>query len=162
MEIRRATARDAGIVARLNREVQQLHADALPRLFKPPSEEIFAPAAFAELVADLDTVVFIGEAGGEPVGYLYAQVARRPDTPFTYAADVVFVHHLAVRREHRGRGYGERLIREAVALAESEGIRRIELSVWAFNTDTRGFFARQGFTVFNERVCLERGEGQSW
>jgi hypothetical protein len=81
MEIRRATARDAGIVARLNREVQQLHADALPRLFKPPSEGIFAPVAFAELVADPDTVVFIGEAGGEPVGYLYAQVARRPATP---------------------------------------------------------------------------------
>ena len=162
MEIRRATARDAGIVARLNREVQQLHADALPRLFKPPSGEIFAPAAFADLVADPETVVFIGEAGGEPVGYLYAQVARRPDTPFTHASDVVVVHHLAVRREHRGRGYGERLIREAVALAESEGIRRLELSVWAFNTDARGFFARQGFTVFNERMCLEQGEGQSW
>jgi ribosomal protein S18 acetylase RimI-like enzyme len=72
------------------------------------------------------------------------------------------VHHLAVRREHRERGYGERLIREAVALAEAEGIRRLELSVWAFNTAARGFFARQGFAIFNERMCLEWEEGQSW
>lgn len=72
------------------------------------------------------------------------------------------MHHLAVAREHRGRGYGEQLIREARALAESEGIRRLELSVWAFNTAALGFFARQGFTVFSERMCLEREEDQSW
>lgn len=162
MEVRRATASDAGIVARLNREVQQLHADTMPRRFKTPSGAIFAPAAFAELVADPDTAIFIGEVGGEPVGYLYAQVARRPDTSFTHASDVVFVHHLAVGREHRKRGYGERLIREALALAEAEGIRRIELSVYSFNENARRFFAGQGFAVFSERMCRERGEGESW
>lgn len=83
MEIRRATARDAGIVARLNREVQQLHAAALPRLFKPPSEEIFAPAAFAELVADPDTVVFIGEAGAirSAISTPRSPAARTPPLP---------------------------------------------------------------------------------
>ena len=154
MEVRRATASDAESVSRLNRHVQQLHADALPQFFKPPGDGVGAQV-FAEIIARPDTYVFVGYADGEPVGYVAAQVIHRPEHPFCYAVDLVLVDQLAVAPGHRGKGYGARLLREVVALAEVEGIRRIELSVYAFNADARRFFAGQGFTVFTERMCLE-------
>lgn len=160
MEIRRATAGDAALVTRLNREVQQLHAGALPHLFKPPSDEAFPPGAFAELIADDDAFVLIGEVGGEAVGYLYGQVAHRPANAMRHTLDVGYVHHLSVDRAHQGHGYGERLLGEAVALFRAKGIPRVELDVWAFNTNAQRFFTRQGFAVFNQRMCLEfAGEG---
>jgi ribosomal protein S18 acetylase RimI-like enzyme len=159
MEIRRATASDAGIVSQLNREVQQLHADALPHLFKPPAGEAFSPAAFAELVADEEARVLIGCVEGVPVGYIYAQFVRRPENAFRHALDICYVQHLSVDRAYHKRGYGEQLLGAVIALARARGIMRIELDVWAFNTNARGFFASQGFAVFNERMSLEMGVG---
>jgi ribosomal protein S18 acetylase RimI-like enzyme len=159
MEIRRATAGDAGIVSRLNREVQQLHADALPHLFKPPSDAAFPPDAFAALVADEDTRILIGWADDTPVGYVYAQFMRRPENAMRHALDLCYVHHLSVDRAYQKRGYGEQLLGAVIALARARGIARIELDVWAFNDNARGFFASQGFAVYNERMYLESGVG---
>ena len=52
MDIRLATLKDAEIIAALNAEVQQIHTDALPHLFKPPSEETFPASLVRQLLAD--------------------------------------------------------------------------------------------------------------
>ena len=155
MEIRRATAADAATVARLNRTVQRLHAGALPHLFKEPGEAAFSAQEFAALVADEDAFVLIGCVAAEPVGYLYGQLVRRPANALRHALASGYIHHLAVEEAWRGRGCGAALVREAVARFRSEGIARIELDVWAFNAAAQRFFARQGFAVFNQRMCLE-------
>jgi GNAT superfamily N-acetyltransferase len=154
MEIRRATASEAGIVAQLNREVQQLHAEALPHLFKPPSGDVFPPDAFARLVANEDSQILIGWLGDTPVGYAYAEFVRRSENAFRYALDLYYIQQIAVDRAYHKRGYGEQLIGAVVELARARGVGRIELDVWAFNHHARGFFARQGFAVFNERMYL--------
>lgn len=159
MEIRRATAGEAGIVSRLNREVQQLHADALPHLFKPPSEDAFSREMFAALVADGQTHTLIGWLGGTPVGYVYAEFVRQPESPFRYALDCCYVQQLSVDRAYHKRGYGAQLLGAVVELARARGVARIELDVWAFNHNARGFFAGQGFAVFNERMSLDTGAG---
>ncbi len=159
LEVRWATVGDAEVVSRLNRHVQQLHAEALPWLFKAPGEGI-DPRVFAELIARPDTHVFIGYADGEPAGYVAVQILSRPEQPLRYGMDVVVVDQIAVAPEHRGKGYGAQLLREAVALAEARGIRRVELDVWTFNENARRFFAGQGFRVFNERMALDIDRGQ--
>src|SRR5437763_8835967 len=94
MDVRRATASEAAIVARLNRHVQQLHADAAPRLFKQPGEGIDAQV-FAELIARPDTHVLIGYADGEPVGHIVTQVVHPPEHPLRHALDLVYVQQIA-------------------------------------------------------------------
>ena len=155
LDVRRATAGDAEVVSRLNRHVQQLHAESLPWLFKPPGDGI-DPRVFAEQIARTDTHVFIGYAAGEPAGYVAAQMVHRPEHPFCHAVDFVLVDQLAVAPERRRMGLGARLLREVVALAEEQGIRRVELSVYAFNREARSFFASQGFRPFGERMTLEK------
>jgi ribosomal protein S18 acetylase RimI-like enzyme len=162
MEIRRATVSEAGIVAQLNREVQQLHAGALPHLFKPPSGDAFSPDAFARLVADDETHILIGWLGDTPVGYVYAEFARRPENAFRHALDLCYVQQISVDRPYHKRGYGEQLIKAVVELARARGVARIELDVWAFNQNARGFFARQGFAVYNERMYLDGMENGEW
>jgi GNAT superfamily N-acetyltransferase len=155
MEIRRATASEAGVVAQLNREVQQLHAEALPHLFKPPSGDAFPPDAFARLVGDEDTHILIGWVGETPIGYIYAEFVRRAENAFRHALELCCIQQISVEQVYQKRGYGEQLIGKVVELARARGIARIELDVWAFNQNARGFFARQGFAVFNERMYLD-------
>lgn len=159
MEIRRAVAGDARLVSRLNRNVQRLHADALPGLFKSPTDDAFAPDAFAALVADPAVHLLIGTVGDSPVGYLYGQIIHYRENPFRSVLTYGLVDQLAVSPAFQRRGYGEQLLRASLAIFRDAGIARVELAVWAFNDSARHFFERQGFAVSQYRMSRERAEG---
>ncbi|MFO0988898.1 MAG: GNAT family N-acetyltransferase [Alphaproteobacteria bacterium] len=141
-------------MASLNTDVQALHAAALPRRFKPPGAGAFSPEAAAALFAKPANMVFVADALGAPapVGYVYAEAARREETPFTFAFDTIYVHHISVRPEFRKRGLGEALIEAVRAEAAARKIDLITLDVWSFNAAAREFFRRNGFAVYNERL----------
>jgi len=155
MDVRLATLHDAEIISALNAEVQTVHAEALPHLFKPASPEAF-PASFVhQLLADPDTCIFLGSLHDAPVGYLYAQIIRRPETALRHAWKRLHIHHLSVQRTHHRRGCGHALIQAAVQFAKEQEITTITLDVWSFNTPARSFFTTQGFTVYNENMWLD-------
>lgn len=154
MEIRRASADDAEIVSALNSEVQQVHADLFPDLFKPPSDETFSATLVRQLLADPATYIFIGYLDGEPVGYVYAQIIRRAENSLRYASERLFIHHISVKRDYQRHGVGEALIQATVNLAKEQGISTMALDVWSLNTKARAFFAAQGFATYNENMWL--------
>jgi ribosomal protein S18 acetylase RimI-like enzyme len=150
--IRPAEAADYAAVARLNAEVQQLHAEGLPQRFKPAPTAPFPREVYEGLLADPQAHLYLAVEAGAPVGYAYAEVLARPETWFRPAHRVVYLHHLGVTRRHRGRGHGARLVQAVVALAQAQGIALVELDTWWFNADARAFFARLGFTALNLRM----------
>jgi ribosomal protein S18 acetylase RimI-like enzyme len=150
--IRTATAADAALLSSLNSDVQQLHADAMPWWFKPPGPETFPPAAAAAVLARPENLVFLAEVGSEPAGYAYAEVVQRPESPFSRAYRMVYLHHLSVRPAWRRRGIGEALVQAVRTAAVERGIALLALDVWSFNDTARAFFRRQGFATYNERM----------
>ena len=154
MDIRLATLKDGENIAALNAEVQQVHTDALPHLFKPPSEETFPASHVRQLLADPNTYIFIASVNGAPVGYLYAQIIRRAETSLRYAWDRLYIHHISVNQAYQRHGVGQALIHAVVRTAQAQGIATIALDVWSSNTKARAFFAAQGFTVYQETMWL--------
>jgi ribosomal protein S18 acetylase RimI-like enzyme len=150
--IRPAGAADYDAVARLNAEVQQLHADALPHLFKPASATAFPRSVYDGILAHEDASLLLAVAGGAPVGYAYAEVLARAETWFRCAHRVVYLHHLCVAHRQRRRGYGARLVQAVVDLARARGVAAVELDAWWVNADARAFFARVGFAPLNLRM----------
>lgn len=150
--IRKAVEQDAAILGALNADVQAVHAAALPWLFKPAGPEAFPPARVRDILADPDNVIFIAETGGDAAGYAWAQIQERPETPWTYAHDVMYLHHLSVKPACRRRGIGHALVDAVRAAAADAGITRVALDVWTFNEDARAFFRRCGFAAYNERL----------
>ena len=152
--IRRATPRDAALLRELNREVQALHAAAWPRRFKPTVRD---ESPFATMLAEPEAQTFIAAVRGDPAGYCYVTVQRRPENPFTNASTTVYIDQIAVLRAYQGHGVGDALIGRAKALAAELAADRLALDVWEFNTEARRFFAGQGFAVYNERMQIEMG-----
>jgi ribosomal protein S18 acetylase RimI-like enzyme len=150
--IRRATAADAAAVSALNADVQALHAEAQPRRFKPPGAATFPPEEAAALIAKPENIFLIADVASAPVGYVYAEVIRRAETPFQYALELVYIHHIGVRSQFRERDVGETLLDAVRAAAAQLKIELITLDVWSFNTNARAFFRRNGFTIYNERL----------
>ncbi len=155
MEMRRAGIQDAELLARLNRDVQQLHVDAHPRLFKAVSDDETVTAWFADLLGQPEAHLLIGTVEAEPVGYIAGMIRRYPANPFRYALDIGLVDQLSIRPEFRRHGYGERLLEKLLDQFRALGIAHIELSVWAFNEGARDFYRRQGFSALHQWMSLD-------
>jgi ribosomal protein S18 acetylase RimI-like enzyme len=150
--VRTAVATDAAIISSMNADVQAVHAAALPWRFKPPSADTFPPAAAAALLAEPANLIFIAELDSVPSGYAYAEHIRCPESSFQYAYETVHLHHISVRPAHRHSGLGRALIEAVRAAAKEREVSLLTLDVWSFNEEARAFFARRGFTPYNERL----------
>lgn len=150
--IRKATERDVDVLRTLNADVQALHAAALPSLFKPPGPDALASWEVKQLLTETENLFFIAEVDGKPAGYAYAKIQEQPETPFTHACDMIYLHHLSVRPAHRRQGVGHALMEAVRAAAAEAGVMCVALDVWLFNEDARAFFRRHGFAACAERM----------
>jgi ribosomal protein S18 acetylase RimI-like enzyme len=149
--VRRAVAADAEALSALNAEVQSIHADALPWLFKPPGGT-FPPSAVEALLGEADNLIFVADTEGVAVGYAVAQLVRRPETSFHFAHDMIYVSHFCVRAASRRQGVGNALMAAVRAAAAQFGVSFLALDVWTFNEGARAFFRRHGLSAYNERL----------
>jgi GNAT superfamily N-acetyltransferase len=150
-----ATEADGEAISALNREVQGVHATALPRLFKLPGPESFPPSALRELLAKPDNVVLLARLGSEPAGYAYAEIIRRPETSLRYAHAMIYLHHVSVAAACRKQGVGRALVEAVRQIGARQGISTLALDVWSFNEPARYFLRRCGLTPYNERLWIE-------
>jgi ribosomal protein S18 acetylase RimI-like enzyme len=150
--IRKAVEQDAATLGALNADVQAIHAAALPWLFKPAGPDAFAPAMVRDILSQPGNLVFIAEVDGSAAGYAYAEIQERPETPWSYAHDIIYLHHISVRPAYRRQGVGSALIEAVRAAAAGTGVKLVALDVWTFNEEARAFFRRRGFAAYNERL----------
>lgn len=150
MSVRRATAADAALIVRLNAPVQAVHVAAVPGLFKAAGA--LPLEAAQKIIAGASNHVFIADVGGEAAGYAYAEVRREPETPLTFERTTLYLHHISVEPKFRRHGVGHALIEAVRGEAKAAGIALLTLAVWHFNEPARAFFAREGFSVFHERM----------
>ena len=69
MEIRLATLADVESISALNVDVQNVHAEALPHIFKHVSDPGFAVPYYTELLNDANNRIFIASIDGVPVEF---------------------------------------------------------------------------------------------
>ena len=151
MDIRRATSTDSLQLSSLCMDVQSLHAEHYPAIFKMPENSDFAVSFFEELLVDPAISIFIAEENGEAVGCIVCKLVERPEDPFTFAVRYLLINEISVRPAARGQGVGAALMKQAEILAQELGVGRIQLDSWDFNIGAHAFFERQGYQKFNFR-----------
>src|SRR5215213_4305958 len=144
--VRLATMDDAEAIARQTFDVQRLHADALPDVFKQPSAALFPPQKLAALMEDPNSVVAVAEIGGRVIGHIYASVANRPETEFNQALTYMYIHQIAVGENAQRAGAGTALIRFVETRARDLGLTAVQADHLAFNGRARAFFEACGFS----------------
>jgi diamine N-acetyltransferase len=157
VEIRTATTNDALAISAIAAEVQALHANAHPRIFRPASPSPFPPETILSLMATPGHIFWVGLVGGSVAGYAYAMVDNQPETAWKYPVSVLLLVQMGVRAEHRGRGVGSAIIAAVRSEAARRGVAEVRLTVWSFNAEAIRFYARHGFTVAQENMSLRIG-----
>jgi ribosomal protein S18 acetylase RimI-like enzyme len=108
---------------------------------------------------------------GNPIGP--APERPGPDAPARFAplmeleaeaAESWYVNALAALPEHRGRGFGTRLLGVAEAIAAEAGLGRLSLIVSSANAGARRLYARLGFheTARRPKAGPDAADGADW
>ena len=131
-------------------EPSDLLAEAFARLLPQLSERMTAPdrEAVARIVASPATRQLVAAAeDGRIVGLLSVALYDVPSGRKAWSEDVV------VDAATRGRGIGEALVREALALARREGVARVMLTSNATRRASHRLYERMGFVRY-ETDCF--------
>jgi ribosomal protein S18 acetylase RimI-like enzyme len=91
-------------------------------------------------------VVASDDDTGQPVGAAWVRLLTGDEGGYGYVDDATPELAIAVHPNERGRGVGERMLRELLAFADAAGFRAVSLSVRADNPALR-LYERVGFQV---------------
>jgi len=142
--IRPAVPGDENVLAVLSGIAHELHLAAHPE-FMRATRQYDVAQWFGSLLQQPTAAAWLAEDEGVPVGYVLALFQEQPGNPFRLARRWCEIDQLAVTAERRRRGVARALVDAVIAEARANGIRDVELNVWAFNRDAEAVFRKLGF-----------------
>jgi diamine N-acetyltransferase len=147
--------KDAALLAVLNHDVQEIHAEIEPSIFKKHLKESMQKQ-FEEALQNENVKGFVAYYQEKPVGYVLVSKRDLPETYFKYAYSVIYIEQICVDKEYIGKSIGKELLNHVKSHAAKQGIERVELDFWCKNSNAGQFFRLQGFSTFNERMYFEK------
>lgn len=68
-----------------------------------------------------------------------------------------YLHHLAVERAERGRGYGRLLVNACLRRLRTLGVPKCNIYLFATNKAGRSFWRHEGWAVRDDLIVMQRG-----
>ncbi len=142
IHIRNASIHDYHAVEAIMRQVQQMHIDWRPDIYKH-SEAVLPATVFERAVRD--QTLFVADCEGRVAGVLMIQY-RHIESTNQVTRDVLFIDTMAVDEHDRGKGIGHAFFAFLKKLKLQKGCDGIELQVNARNKAAYQMYANYGFT----------------
>ena len=129
-------------VSKIMDQVQQLHVEWRPDVYKPASP-LITMDMFEAILKDENW--YVAEADGVVVGVLEL-MKRHVESPAQVMKDVLFISTMAVDEKYRGKGIGHLFFEKVKRLKQKKGYDTIELQVNAKNRLAYEMYRKYGFT----------------
>ena len=142
INIRKAVLEDYDAVCRIMNQVQKLHVQWRPDIYKSTSDvmskDFFQDAVSKELfyVAEINSII-TGVLGLE---------FRHIESPLHVTREVLFIDSMAVDEAYRGKGIGHTFFSKLKEIAMKKNCDGIELQVNAKNKPAYEMYSKYGFT----------------
>ena len=159
--IRPATLKDFRQLRDLYQELDVLHAESLPAVFKTLDKPATRKNYLAAALSDGNTVLLVAENSDGIVGVVHASIRDAPDYPVFVPRKYAWVESLSVRGDFRRYGVGRALMKQVEAWAAEKGIAQVELNVWEFNEKARAFYESLGYETASRRMWKALSSGKN-
>lgn len=142
--VRFAEEKDLDIINELRKQVNDIHVEGRPDIFK---------AGFGAELRDYAQVlmngensdIIVAERDGVICGMACVDYVNKPETPWGNARRFYHVQEIAVDANHRRQGVARELFEFMIAETKKRKLRKIELDVWKFNDSAIEFYQAVGF-----------------
>ena len=146
--VRKVIFQDKNQVNCIRKQVHELHLQARPDMFNPSSDELME--RFDLLLADKDYQGFVCEIDNKVVGWMLTKHILQPQSAYAPQREYLLIEEFGVEQQSRRRCVGSQLIEAAKQYANSLGLKRIQLDVWAFNGVAEEFYKAVGFDTYRK------------
>ena len=151
--VRRAEGRDIPEILRLLVQVNMVHHNGRPDLFKGPTTK-YTEAELAQILQNDDTPVFVcADDQGRVLGHGFCILQRFGGQLMT-EHDTLYVDDICVDEAARGTGVGRAIYDYIVDYARSLGCYNVTLNVWTCNPGAKAFYEKLGLKPY--RVSMEQ------
>ena len=149
--IRLATTNDIPRLLELLHQVNMVHYERRPDIFKPHTTKYNAEQ-LQDLLAQPDKAIFVYE--DESVqGYAFVQMEDVHDDILLQDMRTLYIDDICVDEQARGKHVGKQLFDHVRAYAEKLGCGAITLNVWEGNDAAMAFYRKLGMSV--RKTCME-------
>ena len=153
LNVRRAAERDIPAIMNLLVQVNMVHHNGRPDLFKGPTTK-YTEAELGQILQNEATPVFVCVDDHDRVlGHGFC-VLQHSGGQLMEAHDTLYIDDICVDEAARGRHAGEALYRHIVDYARSLGCYNVTLNVWTLNPGAMKFYEKMGLTPY--RVGMEQ------
>lgn len=149
--IRLATNNDIPRLLELLRQVNRVHHDLRPDLFKPGTTKYNAQQ-LQELLTRPDHAIFVYD-DKQVLGYAFVQLEDVHGDILLQDNRTLYIDDICVDEQARGMHVGRQLFDHVRAYALSVGCRAITLNVWEGNDAAWAFYHKLGMNV--KKTCME-------
>jgi len=152
IQIREAIFADVPALQGLFAEVDRLHWEQQPDVFREVSGPTREDTYLRSLITDWKTGAIVAEMGTILVGCLVIRMQETREIPILLPQRYAMVDTIVVGQAYRGKGVGRRLMAGVETWAQARDIARIELNVFEFNTGVRRFYENLGYCTLSRRM----------
>jgi ribosomal protein S18 acetylase RimI-like enzyme len=150
--VRPATKNDIPALMALLVQVNMVHHNGRPDLFKGPTTKYTADE-LAAILADDETPVFVGvDESGRVLGHGFC-VLQHSGGRLMAEHDTLYVDDICVDESARGLGVGRAVYDHILGYARQRGCYNVTLNVWTCNPGAMRFYEKLGLKPY--RVGME-------
>ena len=151
--IRSAEIRDIPGILELLRQVDLVHHNGRPDLFKGPATK-YSAAQLEKILSRKESPVFVAEENGKIAGHAFCLHERILGDPVRTDVRTLYIDDICVDEACRGRGIGRALYEHVLAYARAEGFYNVTLNVWTLNPGAVRFYEALGMTP--QKIGMEQ------
>jgi ribosomal protein S18 acetylase RimI-like enzyme len=151
--VRRAAERDIPAIMALLVQVNMVHHNGRPDLFKGPTTK-YTEAELQAILSDDATPVFVCvDESGRVLGHGFC-VLQHSGGRLMEEHDTLYIDDICVDESARGLGVGRALYEHILAHARERGCYNVTLNVWSCNPGAMKFYEKLGMAPY--RIGMEK------
>ncbi len=152
--IRPATEDDFSQICSVLEELDTIHREALPHVFRRPGGPPRSADDLRKMASDT-AVLIVAELEAKVVGVANAYLLDTPERFVFRARRTAVVDNVVVAKRFRRAGIATLLLRNLESWAESLDAHAVELNVWSFNEAATAFYRSLGYSTIRERLAKD-------
>ena len=152
-QVRRAVREDIPGILELLVQVDMVHHNGRPDLFKGPATK-YGAKELEGILADDKTPVFVCVDGqGRVLGHAFCVHKQILGDPVLTDVRTLYIDDICVDEDCRGQGVGRELYECVMEYARAQAFYNVTLNVWACNPGAQAFYEKMGFAA--QKIGME-------
>lgn len=152
--VRRAEEKDVAAIIELLKQVNKVHYDGRPDLFKLATK--YTADELRTIIANDQTPVFVcADENGKVLGHGFCVFQRPENTNLLQDILTLYIDDICVDEKARGLHVGSSIYNHIIEFAKQNGCYNVTLNVWSCNPGAMKFYEKLGlipYKVGSEKI----------